>query len=140
MLSNVIEISATSFHTEVIESDEPVVVEFYSNSCPHCMRFKPIYEKLAEMLKDQVKFVKLNVPLNEETNALAHNNEENKVLAHNRGVRSLPTLEIFYRGRVIGNIVGYYPLDKVDETIRDFLAKKEENIGSSTPFKYLHNS
>ncbi len=129
-MSNIIEISAASFHSEVIDVDEPVVVEFFSDSCSHCIRFKPVYQELAEILKGQAKFVKINVPLN----------AEHKALAHYRGVRSLPTLEIFYQGRVIGNMVGYHHLEKVYETIKGFLAEKEAHVGPSTPLENLHNS
>ena len=140
LMSSIIEISAGSFHSEVIDVDKPVVVEFFSNSCSHCIRFRPIYEKLSETLKGQAKFVKINVPLNEENKALTHTNEGNKALAHNRGIRSLPTLEVFYQGRAIGNIVGYHPFEKVYEIIKDILSKKEKHIGPSTPFKYAHSS
>jgi thioredoxin 1 len=98
------------------------VVEFFSHSCPHCMRFKPIYEELSEILKDQAKFFKIDVLLV----------DENRNLAHDRGVRSVPTLEVFYRGRVIGSIVGYHHLEKVYETIKNFLSKKDEYVGPST--------
>lgn len=129
-MPKVTEISAASFHSEVIETDEPVVVEFYSDSCPHCTNFKPIYEELSEILKGQAKFVKLNVPLN----------EDHKTLAHMRGIRALPTLEVFYKGRVIGNVVGYHDLESVSEIIKDILSKKEEHVGPSTPFKYSNSS
>ena len=56
-MANILEISADSFHSEVIEIDEPIVVEFFSHSSPYCIRFKPIYEELSEILKGQVKFV-----------------------------------------------------------------------------------
>jgi thiol-disulfide isomerase/thioredoxin len=91
LISSIIEISANSFHSEVIEVDKPVAVEFFSNSCPHCLRFRPICEKLSEILKGQAKFVKINVPLKEENKALAHTNEGNKALVYNRGIRSLST-------------------------------------------------
>lgn len=125
-MPNITEISAASFHSEVVDADDPVVVEFYSDSCPHCTKFKPVYEDLSETLKGQAKFVKLNVPLN----------EDHKSLARFRGIRALPTLEVFYKGRVIGNVVGYHDLDNLSEMIRDILSKKEENVGPSTPFKY----
>jgi len=86
------------------------------------MRFKPIYEELSEILKDQAKFFKIDVLLV----------DENRNLAHDRGVRSVPTLEVFYRGRVIGSIVGYHHLEKVYETIKNFLSKKDEYVGPST--------
>ncbi len=129
-MSDIAEISASSFHSEVIDIDGPVVVEFFSESCPHCIRFKPIYEELSEILKEQAKFVKINVPID----------EGHIILAHNRGVRLLPTLEVFYQGRVIGNIVGYHHLEKVYQTIKDVLSRKEEHIGPATPLKYSHNS
>jgi thioredoxin 1 len=128
-MPNITEISAASFHSEVVDADEPVVVEFYSDSCPHCTRFKPVYEELSEILKGQAKFVKLNVPLN----------EDHKALAHMRGIRALPTLEVFYKGRVIGNVVGYHDFDDLSETIKDILSKKEEHVGPSTSFKYSHS-
>jgi thioredoxin 1 len=122
LISNVIEISAGSFDAEVLEIDSPIVVEFFSHSCPHCIRFKSIYEELSEILKGQAKFFKIDVLLN----------KDNRALAHDRGIRSVPTLELFYRGRVIGSIVGYHHLEKIYETFKDFLAKKEEHIGPST--------
>ena len=125
-MSNVTEISADSFHSEVVEADGPVVVEFYSETCPHCTMFKPVYEELSEALNGQAKFVKLNVPLN----------EDHEALARMRGVRALPTLEVFYKGRVIGNVVGYHDFDSLSETVKDILSKKEENVGPSTPFEY----
>lgn len=77
IMSSIVEISADSFDCEVLEVDLPVIVEFFSHSCPHCIKFKPIYEELSEILKNQAKFVKIDVLLS----------EENRVLAHNRGVK-----------------------------------------------------
>jgi len=139
-MSSITEISAASFHSEVANVDEPVIVEFFSNSCPHCTKFKPIYEKLSENFKGQAKFLKLNVPLNGEAKELAPANQENTALAQNRGIRALPTLEVFYQGRVIGCVIGYQPLKKLSSTIKNILAKKEENIGPSTPIKYKRSS
>jgi len=135
----IMEISAASFHSEVVDVDEPVIVEFFSDSCPHCVRFKPVYEDLSEIFKDQAKFVKLNVPLNGESKALVAK-EENRALANNRGIRSLPTLEVFYKGRVIGNIVGYHHLETISSCIKDILSTKEEHVGPSTPIKYTNSS
>jgi len=128
-MPNITEISAASFHSEVVDVDEPVIVEFYSDSCPHCTRFKPVYEELSDTLKGQAKFVKLNVPLN----------EDHEALAHFQGIRALPTLEVFYKGRVIGNVVGYHDFDTLSETIKDILSKKEEHVGPSTSFTYSHS-
>ena len=63
-------------------------------------------------------------------------NEENRHLAFHRGVRSVPTLEVFYRGRHIGNVVGCHELDTLVEAIKDFIAKKAKYIGPSTPLDF----
>ena len=129
-MSIVLEISADSFNTEVLKIDEPVVVEFYSHSCPHSKSFEIVYEELSKIFKSEAKFVKIDVLIS----------EENRTLAYNRGVRSVPTLEVFYRGRVIGNIVGHHHLEKIRGAVRDFLAKKEEHIGPSCSLEDLQNS
>jgi len=125
-MSDAVEISASDFHQKVLESDEPVVVEFFSHSCPHCKKFNPIYKELTQILNGEAKFVRIDVL-----------NEQNRILAHSRGVRTVPTMEVFYRGRVIGNITGYHHLEKVYEAIKGFLMKKEENVGPGTPLERL---
>jgi len=125
-MSDAIEISASDFDEKVLGSDDPIVVEFYSHSCPHCIKFKPIYTELTQVLNGQARFAKIDVL-----------SEQNRILAHSRGIRTVPTLEVFYQGRVIGNITGYHHLEKVYEAIRGFLLKKEENVGPGTPMKRL---
>ncbi|HML02091.1 MAG TPA: thioredoxin family protein [Candidatus Bathyarchaeia archaeon] len=126
-MSGIIEISADSFHKEVVDTNGLVVVEFFSHSCPHCIRFKPIYEELSEIFSTQAKFVKIDVLLS----------EDNRDLAHGRGVKSVPSIEVFSEGRVIGGLVGCHHLEKVYKAIKGFLTEKEENIGPSTPLESL---
>jgi thioredoxin 1 len=121
------DISAKAFHREVLEANEPVVVEFFSHSCPHCVKFSPVYKKVSEAFGQEAKFVKIDVMLN----------DSNRTLAHHRGVRTVPTLEIFYKGRVIGNIVGYHHFERVTKALKSFLIKKDEYVGPSTPLNKL---
>jgi thioredoxin 1 len=121
-LSNIREISANSFSKEVLHVEEPVIVEFFSHSCPHCIKFDPAYAHLAEALDGQALFFKIDVL----------RSGANRTLAHRRGVRTVPTLEIFYRGRVIGSMVGYHEVKKLVPTVKKFLSEKEENIGPGT--------
>ena len=127
MLPSICEISASSFDKEVLHIEEPVVVEFFSHSCPHCIKFSPVYEQLAESLEGEARFIKIDV----------NHSEANRALAHSRGVRTVPTLEVFYKGRVIGSMVGYHETRKVVPTIKEFLLKKEENIGPGTLLEHL---
>lgn len=121
------DISAKSFHKEVLEANAPVVVEFFSHSCPHCAKFSPVYKKVSETLGQEAKFVKIDVMLN----------DSNRTLAHHRGVRTVPTLEIFYKGRVIGNVVGYHHFERVTKALKSFLVKKDRYVGPSTPLNKL---
>jgi thioredoxin 1 len=127
-MSGISDISADSFHETILHADEPVVVEFFSHSCPHCIRFKPVYEELSELLGGEARFFRIDVALN----------EENRDLAHTRGVRSVPTVEVFYRGRVVGSLTGYHNIKKVSGTVNGFLSKREEYIGPSTPLPEFH--
>ncbi len=122
------DISADSFHEKVLHSDEPAVVEFFNHACPHCIRFKPVYEKLSETFGDEARFYRIDVAVS----------DENQNLAHSRGVRSIPTVEVFYRGRVVGSLIGNHHFSKASETIRGFLANRQLYIGPSTPLLELH--
>jgi thioredoxin-like negative regulator of GroEL len=126
-MKNPAEILAESFELEVLKSDGPVVVEFFSHACPHCKRFRPIYEQLSEALKEKAKFVEFDVLLN----------EDNRNFALLRGVHSVPTVEIFYHGRILGSTVGYHPLETMMEAVEVFLANKDKHVGPSTPLHEL---
>ncbi len=109
-----------------MHADEPVVVEFFSHSCPHCIRFAPVFTQLADTVNAETRFAKIDVI----------RSKANRALAHSRGVRTVPTLEIFYRGRVIGNIVGYHHTKKVVSAVKELLAKKDENVGPGTALNH----
>ena len=126
-LVGVIEVTADNFREKVLGGDEPVVVEFFSHNCVHCSAFNPIYDDLCEAMGDRAKFVRLDVLLN----------MDNGKLAAGRGVRGVPTVEVFYRGRIIGSIVGNHPLDKMVESLNGFLAGKDEHFGVNTPLHKL---
>ena len=121
-MPSIVDVSARSFDKEVLEEDRPVVVEFFSHSCPHCRKFNSVYKKLTETLGNEAKFVKIDVLLS----------SSNRTLTHNRGVRRVPALEVFYKGRVIGSVMGYHHFEKVIEVLKDFLLKKGEYVGPGT--------
>jgi thioredoxin-like negative regulator of GroEL len=121
-VTKIYQISAGSFHDKVIHVQKPVVVEFFSHSCPHCIKFRPVYTQLANSIDGEARFVKIDVI----------HSEANRNLAHSRGIRTVPTLEVFYHGRVIGNIVGYHETQKIVSAVKEFLSKKDENVGPGT--------
>ncbi|WP_322882843.1 MULTISPECIES: thioredoxin [Sinorhizobium] len=86
-------INTSNFPEEVLQSAEPVIVDFWKNGCQPCDMIAPFLEQIATELAGKVKIVKLN-----------HN--ENPELAEQYGVRLFPTLVMFKRGEVVGIYVG----------------------------------
>ncbi len=86
-------ISDNSFESEVIESDKPVVVDFWAQWCGPCKALSPIIEDVAQKYIDKVKFVKLDVDHNPST-------------PPKFGVRGIPTLILFKDGQVTATQVG----------------------------------
>jgi thioredoxin 1 len=121
-MSRIISINSSDFQNKILGSDKPIILEFYSHGCPHCKAFKDVYQHLSDVMGDSVDFARIDV--------LA--SEENRQLAVSRGVRGVPTMEMFYRGRVICNVVGNHPFDKMVEILEESLSEKDENIAPHT--------
>ena len=124
-MSKVVEIQADAWEREVLKADRPVVVDFWHHMCGWCNKLNPVYEQLPERFGDRVKFVKVNIL----------ESPENQRLAIGLGVLGTPTLKFFCDGRVVGEVVGYRPLDRLVEEIDEILKKKDECLEKSTPLE-----
>ena len=93
---NVHQFTDANFQEEVLDSDLPVLVDFWAEWCGPCRMIAPIVEELAADYAGRLKVGKLNV-------------DENRATAGKFGIRSIPTLLIFKGGRVVEQIVGYQP-------------------------------
>ena len=100
MSVNVKEYTNDDFKSEVVESDAPVLVDFWAEWCGPCKVIAPVVEELANDYKGKIKFGKVNV-------------DDNNMLASEYGVRSIPTLLIFKNGAVVNQIVGAVPKEKI---------------------------
>lgn len=83
-----------TFEADVLQSAQPVVVDFYADWCPPCRMMTPAVEQLAGELAGKVKIGKLNV-------------DENQELAIRYGVMGIPTLGLFRDGKLVDRLVGY---------------------------------
>ena len=127
-MTSIIDVDHLNFEKEVIKSEHPVVVEFYSHGCPHCKKFKPVFEKLAESYDKGIDFARFDVM----------NSESDRQFVFNHGIHGVPTIELYYEGRHIGNMVGYHTLEKTEKTITDFLEKKDIHVGPHTHIDQLN--
>jgi thioredoxin 1 len=97
------EISQSTFQSEVLQSDKPVLVDFWAPWCGPCRMLAPIVEKLASKTSN-VKFVKLNT-------------DENPSVAGEYHVSGIPCLILFKGGREVDRIVGYVPENAIASMI-----------------------
>jgi len=90
------EVTDTSFESEVLKSQTPVLVDFWAPWCGPCRMVAPVVEELSHEYEGKVKFVKLNT-------------DENVATASRYGIRSIPTLLVFKEGQPVGQIIGFRP-------------------------------
>jgi thioredoxin len=85
-----------TFATEVLQSDTPVLVDFWAEWCGPCLRVAPVLEEIANELGDKVKVVKLDIDANPNT-------------ARDYRVLSVPTLTVFKDGEPVQSVAGARP-------------------------------
>ena len=100
--------SDDEFSKQVLESTEPVLVDFWATWCGPCKAIAPTLDALATQYKGKVKVAKLNV-------------DEQQKTAQAYGIRSIPTLLLFKGGKVIDQVVGAVPKAKLEETFKKAL-------------------
>ncbi len=102
-------VSDKSFQADVIQSKEPVLVDFWAEWCGPCRAVAPVLEEVAGELKGKLKIVKLNVDENPET-------------AAKYGIQSIPTLMIFKNGEMASRQIGAAPKAKIVQWITGTVA------------------
>src|SRR6201999_4227545 len=86
-------VSDDGFEQEVLESDTPVLLDFWAEWCGPCKAIGPVLDQLADQYDGKLKIVKLNI-------------DENQQTPRQFGVRGIPTLMVFKDGKVAGTQVG----------------------------------
>ncbi|HXY89612.1 MAG TPA: thioredoxin [Xanthobacteraceae bacterium] len=102
-------VSDKSFQADVLQSKEPVLVDFWAEWCGPCRAVAPVLEEVAGELKGKLKVVKLNVDENPET-------------AAKYGIQSIPTLMIFKNGEMASRQIGAAPKAKLVQWINGAVA------------------
>jgi thioredoxin 1 len=103
-----ITITDENFASEVINSTEPVLIDFWATWCGPCKMIAPIVEELAGEFSGKIKIGKLDVDNNQQTSI-------------EYGVRSIPTLLIFKNGKVADTIIGAVPKSNIVQKLNAVL-------------------
>jgi len=93
MGQNIVHVTDDSFHNEVIESDKPVLVDYWAEWCGPCKMIAPILDELSEEYSDRLKICKMDIDANQQT-------------PPKFGIRGIPTLMLFKNGELEATKVG----------------------------------
>ena len=107
-MAEIAEVTDQDFDGEVLQSDIPVVVDFWAEWCAPCRAIAPIIGELAGEYGDRVKIVKMNV-------------DESPQTPGRYGVRAIPTILAFQGGQVVGQLQGARPRADFDELVTKLL-------------------
>ncbi len=106
--AGLLHVNDKNFASEVLNSDLPVLVDFWATWCGPCRSISPIVEELAKEFSGRVKMTKLNV-------------DESPATPSQFGVRGIPTLILFKGGKVFDQIVGAVPKARLKDMIEKAL-------------------
>ncbi|NCJ07296.1 thioredoxin [Synechococcales cyanobacterium C] len=101
-------VTDATFKEEVIDSDVPVLVDFWAPWCGPCRMVAPVVEEISDQYEGQIKVVKINT-------------DENPNVASQYGIRSIPTLMIFKGGQRVDMVVGAVPKTTLANTLEKYL-------------------
>ena len=103
-----ITLNNSNFDQEVLNSEVPVLVDFWAVWCGPCRAIAPIIEELAKEYAGKIKVGKVNV-------------DENNELASRFNVMSIPTMKFFKNGKIVNEIIGAAPKPQFEDAIKKLL-------------------
>ena len=97
-------LTTQTFEQEVLQSEQPVIVEFWAEWCGPCHAVAPILEKIADERKDELRVVKLNI-------------DEEQDIATRYGIVSIPTIVMFKDGEPAAAAIGAQPKGALERSL-----------------------
>jgi thioredoxin 1 len=105
-----IELTSSTFESEVLKSELPVLVDFWAPWCGPCRMMAPVLEDLAVEFEGKLKITKLDV-----------DSQENQELAVKYQIQSIPALKLFKNGQVVKEFVGYREKNTFADELKESL-------------------
>lgn len=99
-MSQITEVNDSNFQTEVLDSDKPVVVDFWAPWCGPCRMVAPVLDEISQEMGNKIKFVKLNT-------------DENQNTAAKYQIMAIPSLLVFHKGEEKDRVIGFKPKEQL---------------------------
>jgi thioredoxin 1 len=102
--SKPVAVTQNEFHDKVLNSDKPVLVDFWADWCGPCRALAPVMESLSEDYSGRAKIAKLDIDANQQ-------------IAMQYGIRSIPTVMLFDKGQVVDALIGVQPKAAYEQSL-----------------------
>ena len=107
-MAEIVEVTDQDFEAEILNSDKPVIIDFWAEWCAPCRQIAPILKDLADEYGDRVKVVKMDIDSNPKTPG-------------DYGIRAIPTILSFKDGKVVEQLQGARPKKDFEAAIKKLL-------------------